>query len=64
MIVITADSTNSGSLIDLQSEDIITPELDHAVREHVGDILALRSVLSSLPRVEVTRHRSDRLRVA
>jgi hypothetical protein len=62
--LVVADSTNHGSLIDLQSEDTITAELDHAVRTHVADVLALRSVLHSLPRVETTRHRSDRLRVA
>jgi hypothetical protein len=61
---VTADSTNHGSLIDLQSEDTITPELDHAVRTHVADVLALRSVLRQLPRIETTLHRSDRLRVA
>jgi hypothetical protein len=63
--LVTADSTNHGSLIDLQSEDTITPELDHAVHTHVADVLALRSVLHSLPRVETAlRHRSDRLRAA
>jgi hypothetical protein len=62
VIAVTADTSTAGSSIDLQSEDIITTELDHAVRTHVADVLALRSVLHSLPRIETTLHRSDRLR--
>jgi hypothetical protein len=66
--VITCDTTRDGAVTDLQSEDYVgttgDATLDVEVRECIGDVLALRSVLSSLPRVEVALHRSDRLRVA
>jgi hypothetical protein len=61
---VICDSTTDGRLLDLQSESHIDPELDRECRRHVGDVMALRSVLHSLPRIEVTRHRSDRLRAA
>jgi hypothetical protein len=65
--IITVDTTQAGGVTDLQSEDCVgttgDATLDVEVREHIADVLALRSVLHSLPRVETTRHRSDRLRV-
>jgi hypothetical protein len=65
VIAVTADTSTAGSSIDLQSEDAITPELDHAVRRHIGDIVAMRDILRQLPRTtEGPLHRSDRLRVA
>jgi hypothetical protein len=66
--IITCDTTRDGGVTDLQSERYVgttgDATLDVEVRECIADVLALRSVLSSLPRIETTRHRSDRLRVA
>jgi hypothetical protein len=66
--IITADTTRDGAVTDLQSDDYVgttgDPALDREVCEHIADTLAMRSVLASLPRIEVTRHRSDRLRAA
>jgi hypothetical protein len=69
VVTITCDTTQAGGVMDLQSEYYAgttgDAALDVEVREHIADILALRSVLSSLPRVETAlRHRSDRLRAA
>jgi hypothetical protein len=66
--VITCDTTRDGAVTDLQSEDYDgttgDATLDRQVREHVGDIVALRNVLGQLPRIETPMHRSNRLRAA
>jgi hypothetical protein len=65
---VTADTSAHGALLDLQSDGYSgttgDPVLDDQVREHIADVLALRTVLLALDQIGQARGRSDRLRWA
>jgi hypothetical protein len=57
--MVTADTSHEGAVFDLQADRYVgttgDAELDYEVRQHIGDVLALRTVLQSLNAIDRRR---------
>jgi hypothetical protein len=56
---VTADTSHEGAVFDLQCDGYVgttgDAELDYEVRQHIADVLALRTVLQSLNSIDRRR---------